>query len=184
MNNQLQSNFVVTDFPIEIPDKIPEKFYSTSYKSPNVNPPSANSPSPVPVSSPINNTSTNVLTTVTENTGSNKTKYILMAVGAIATGALLYVGYTQRKRIMSAIKSLIGINKQIESSPADVFLLNSISIIQSAELSELDCNTSNPDACEPLDYSYTNTGANMTLALPNSSIQSINSLGNGMIGVF
>ena len=29
MNNQLSSNFVVTDFPIELPDKIPEKFYST-----------------------------------------------------------------------------------------------------------------------------------------------------------
>ena len=52
MNNQLQSNFVVTDFPIEIPDKIPEKFYSTNYKSPNVIPPS-NSPSPVSVSSLI-----------------------------------------------------------------------------------------------------------------------------------
>ena len=61
-----------------------------------------------------------------------------------------------------------------------MFSLNSISIVQSAELTELGCNTSNPDACEPLDYSYTNTGANMTLALPNSSIQSINSLGNGM----
>ena len=26
MNNSLSSNFVVTDFPVEIPDKIPQKF--------------------------------------------------------------------------------------------------------------------------------------------------------------
>ena len=93
-------------------------------------------------------------------------------------------GFTTGDVIHWFYKDVNGSVFKIETSPADVFLLNSISIVQSAELSELDCNTSNPDACEPLDYSYTNTGANMTLALPNSSIQSINSLGNGMIGVF
>ena len=63
---------------------------------------------------------------------------------------------------------------QIETSPVDIFLLNSISIVQSAELNEIDCDISNPDVCEPLDYSYINTGANMTLAclihLSNQSI--------------
>ena len=93
-------------------------------------------------------------------------------------------GFTTGDLIHWFYKDINGSVYKIETSPTDVFLLNSISIVQSAELSEVDCDTSNPDACEPLDYNYINTGSNMTLALPNSSIQSINSLGNGMIGVF
>ena len=93
-------------------------------------------------------------------------------------------GFTAGDLIHWFYKDISGAIYQIETSPADVFLLNSISIVQSVELSEVDCGITNPDSCDPLDYSYINTGANMTLALPNSSIQSINSLGNGMIGVF
>ena len=93
-------------------------------------------------------------------------------------------GFTSGDEIHWFYKDINGSIYQIETSPVDIFLLNSISIVQSAELNEIDCDISNPDVCEPLDYSYINTGANMTLALPNSSIQSINSLGNGMIGVF
>ena len=93
-------------------------------------------------------------------------------------------GFTAGDIIHWFYKDISGSIYQIETSPADVFLLNSISIVQSIELTEVDCGNSNPDSCEPLDYSFFNTGANMTLALPNSSIQSINSLGNGMIGVF
>ena len=93
-------------------------------------------------------------------------------------------GFTAGDLIHWFYKDVSGAIYQIETSPADVFLLNSISIVQSVELSEVDCGITNPDSCDPLDYSYINTGANMTLALPNSSIQSINSLGNGMIGVF
>ena len=52
MNNQLSSNFVVTDFPVELPDKIPDKFYSTNYKAPSVNSPSVSNTVP---SSPVNN---------------------------------------------------------------------------------------------------------------------------------
>ena len=35
-----------------------------------------------------------------------------------------------------------------------------------------------------LNYEYSNTGSNMTIALPNSSIETIHSLGDGNIGVF
>ena len=38
--------------------------------------------------------------------------------------------------------------------------------------------------CFSLDYNYTNTGSNMTLALANSSINSIESLGEGYLGAF
>jgi len=93
-------------------------------------------------------------------------------------------GFTAGDLIHWFYKDVSGSVYQIETSPADVFLLNSISIVQSVELSEVDCGITNPSSCDPLDYSYINTGANMTLALPNSSIQSINSLGNGMLGVF
>ena len=40
------------------------------------------------------------------------------------------------------------------------------------------------DVCLSLDYSYMNTGSNMTLALANSSINSIESLGEGYLGAF
>ena len=93
-------------------------------------------------------------------------------------------GFTSGDLIHWFYRDISGSVYHIETNPADVFLLNSISIVQSLGLSEVFCDTSNPDTCEPLDYNYTNTGANMTLALPNSSIESINSLGNGMIGVF
>ena len=71
MNNQLSSNFVVTDFPIELPDKIPEKFYSANYKAPSVSPPPDVASVP---SSPVNNT-VDVVKTVTE-TGSNPGEFI------------------------------------------------------------------------------------------------------------
>lgn len=38
--------------------------------------------------------------------------------------------------------------------------------------------------CLSLDYNYTNTGSNMTLALANSSINAIESLGDGYLGAF
>ncbi|MEZ7838615.1 MAG: hypothetical protein QMB13_04755 [Flavobacteriales bacterium] len=40
------------------------------------------------------------------------------------------------------------------------------------------------EGCLSLNYNYTNTGSNMTFALPNSSIESIEELGTGTLGAF
>ena len=52
-------------------------------------------------------------------------------MGAIA-GALICLGYTQRKKIMSSIKSLSGFNKQTETLPK----------VLTHQLSETFCKTS------------------------------------------
>jgi hypothetical protein len=73
----------------------------------------------------------------------------------------------------------------LEIDPADSFELNAISIVSSVNVNEVDCGDDViNNGCETLDYNYTNTGVNMTFALPNSSIESISNLGNGSIGVF
>ena len=73
----------------------------------------------------------------------------------------------------------------LEIDPADSFELNAISIVSSVNVNEVDCGDDVVNnGCETLDYNYTNTGVNMTFALPNSSIESISNLGNGSIGIF
>ena len=53
-------------------------------------------------SSPVNDVSTSgndISNNIVTETGSNKTKYVFMALGAVTTGVLLYLAYVNRKKI-------------------------------------------------------------------------------------
>ena len=72
-------------------------------------------------------------------------------------------------------------------SPNDNFLINGISFIQSASISEIDCggdDSTNEDQCPPLDFDFVNTGSNMTLFITPPGATNLEALGNGTIGVY
>jgi len=92
-------------------------------------------------------------------------------------------GFSDGETIYWFFQSTSGALYEMETNPADVFVLNSISIISSVELSELDCNSTGGD-CEPLETEYTNTGANMTMFVTPSAAASLSGIGNGVIAVY
>ena len=94
-------------------------------------------------------------------------------------------GFQPGETIYWFFKSSDGSMHSLNTNSSDGFLTNAISIIDALEVNNMECGEENEnDSCQNLDYSYTNTGTNMTFALPNSSVSSISSLGNGIIGVF
>ena len=70
----------------------------------------------------------------------------------------------------------------------DNFTINGISFIQSASISAIDCggddDSSNGDQCPALDFSFVNTGSNMTLFITPPGASALATLGNGTIGVY
>ena len=76
----------------------------------------------------------------------------------------------------------------ISPSPNDNFTINGISFIESASISAIDCggddDSSNGDQCPALDFSFVNTGSNMTLFIVPDGAGSIAQLGSGTIGVY
>ena len=94
-------------------------------------------------------------------------------------------GFQPGETIYWFFKSSDGSMHSLNTNSSDGFQTNAISIVDALEVNIMECGEENEnDSCQNLDYSYTNTGTNMTFALPNSSISSISSLGNGTIGVF
>ena len=75
----------------------------------------------------------------------------------------------------------------INPSPNDNFTINAISFIQSASISAIDCggdDTTDGDQCPALDFSFVNTGSNMTLFITPPGASALATLGNGTIGVY
>ena len=72
-------------------------------------------------------------------------------------------------------------------SPNEVFAINAISFISSASVESVDCggdDTSSDNQCPALDFSFVNTGSNMTVFTTPTGAAALAGLGNGTIGVY
>ena len=72
----------------------------------------------------------------------------------------------------------------LASNPADNFTINALSFIQSASITEIDCDGGDltGDECPALDFNFVNTGSNMTLFITSGDL--LSDLGNGTVGVY
>ena len=97
-------------------------------------------------------------------------------------------GFSSGESINWFYKTADGSLFSISPSPNDNFTINGISFIQSASVSAIDCgggdDSSDGDQCPSLDFSFVNTGSNMTLFIVPDGASSIAQLGSGTIGVY
>ena len=96
-------------------------------------------------------------------------------------------GFSSGESINWFYETLDGSLFSITPNPNDNFAINAISVISSASVESVDCggdDTSSDNQCPALDFSFVNTGSNMTLFITPPGAAALSGLGNGTIGVY